>query len=415
MKTSLTNDHLDCAAGLSLRFLGWLNIMFLIVFYLALLFATAGAQAREAETCTGTDLIAKMAVDAPETLQRIRSDAASIANGEALLWRVEKDGAAPSYLFGTMHMSDPRIVALPAAAQEAFEASSTLVIETTEILDQSKMMAAMLAKPDLMMFTDNTTLFSLLSAEDRAEVEAALTRRGIPPASVAKMKPWMIASMIALPACELSRKAAGVPVLDIELAKQAEAAGKTLAGLETIADQLSAMASLPMDYHMRGLVETLKLGERMDDIIETMIVLYLQGEPGMFWPFFKEVLPSGEDGEAGFSMFEETMVTARNHTMAREAAPYFDKGAAFVAVGALHLPGEEGVVELLRKAGYRLEAVAGIEQPIVGGDADEHGCRASAGYIWCEKTGQCERPWELAQSQGFENTREAFTAFCEAN
>lgn len=48
----------------------------------------------------------------------------------------------------------------------------------------------------------------------------------------------------------------------------------------------------------------------------------------------------------------------------------------------------------------------------VGGDRDAHGCIASAGYRWCEKTQKCERPWELAKKQGFENTPEAFDAFC---
>lgn len=404
----------DHTASLSLKLLGWLNILFLIVFYLALLFATASAQAQVTPACKGSDLLAQMGQDDPAALDAIKAQAAEVANGHALLWRIEKDGVTPSFLFGTMHMSDPRVVALPAAAQVAFDGSSTLVIETTEILDQSKMMAAMLANPEMMMFTDETTLFSLLSAEDRAAVEQALSDRGIPPASVAKMKPWMIASMVALPACELARKTAGVPVLDVELAKQAEAAGKTLAGLETISDQLGAMASLPMDYHLRGLVETLKLGDKIEDVIETMIVLYTQGEPGMFWPFFKAVLPAGDDGDTGFAMFEETMVTARNHTMAERAAPFLDEGGVFLAVGALHLPGEEGVVALLEKAGYRVEAVSGAtgEPPLVGGDVDAHGCKASAGYVWCEKTNRCERPWELAQSEGFENTQEAFSAFC---
>lgn len=50
---------------------------------------------------------------------------------------------------------------------------------------------------------------------------------------------------------------------------------------------------------------------------------------------------------------------------------------------------------------------------VVGGDVDEHGCRGSAGYAWCEKTQQCERPWELASSEGFENSQDAFRAFCE--
>ena len=47
-----------------------------------------------------------------------------------------------------------------------------------------------------------------------------------------------------------------------------------------------------------------------------------------------------------------------------------------------------------------------------GSDEDAHGCKASAGYQWCEATQQCERPWELAEQEGFENTAEAFETFC---
>ncbi|MCG8392526.1 MAG: hypothetical protein MI745_05535 [Pseudomonadales bacterium] len=47
-----------------------------------------------------------------------------------------------------------------------------------------------------------------------------------------------------------------------------------------------------------------------------------------------------------------------------------------------------------------------------GADRDEHGCLPSAGYQWCEETGQCERPWELAEREDLEKTPEAFAAFC---
>jgi len=49
---------------------------------------------------------------------------------------------------------------------------------------------------------------------------------------------------------------------------------------------------------------------------------------------------------------------------------------------------------------------------VVGSDRDEHGCISSAGYRWCERTGQCERPWELAKKAGFENLPEEFVAHC---
>lgn len=341
------------AADLALKALAALNMLFLATFLATLAFAVS--QARAELACTGQNLLAALERDDPGKLADIRAEAAGVVHGKGLLWRIDKDGAAPSYIFGTMHMADPRVVALGAGAQAAFDAASTVVIETTEVLDPAKVMAAMLANPELTMFTDGTTLMSLVPEENRAGVEAALAARGIPPASVAKMKPWMIAAMVALPACEHARKAAGAPVLDAQLAKDGEAAGKAIGGLETIADQLGAMASLPLAFHIDGLIETLKLGDAIDDVIETMVVLYLTEETGMFWPFFRAALPAAGDAD-GFSAFEEAMVTARNRTMADRAAPFIDAGGAFIAVGALHLPGEEGVIELLRAKGYRIEA-----------------------------------------------------------
>ncbi|WP_079225303.1 hypothetical protein [Stenotrophomonas maltophilia] len=55
---------------------------------------------------------------------------------------------------------------------------------------------------------------------------------------------------------------------------------------------------------------------------------------------------------------------------------------------------------------------AAAAAPGVGGDRDAHGCIGSAGYQWCQRSGRCERPWELAQAQGLENTAEAIDAWC---
>ncbi|MGR5062031.1 serine protease [Photobacterium sp. DNB22_13_2] len=53
-------------------------------------------------------------------------------------------------------------------------------------------------------------------------------------------------------------------------------------------------------------------------------------------------------------------------------------------------------------------------EPMVGADEDEHGCKNSAGYSWCAKSEQCERPWELAEREGFDNTEEAFELYCSS-
>ncbi len=346
----------DRAASLSLKLIAAINALFLICFLVSMVLIAGKARA-DTPVCTGKDMLAALAKDDPAELDKITAEAATTLNGKGLLWRLEKPGQPPSYLFGTMHMTDPRVTTLPPAAQKAFDAAKTVVIETTEVLDQSKMMAAIAAEPELMMFTDGTTLTSLLSPEDAAAVEKALDARGIPAASVAKMKPWMLSAMVALPACELARKAGGAPVLDVKLAEQAKASGKSLEGLETVAEQLRAMASLPLDFHIRGLVETLKLGDRMDDVIETMIVLYEREDTGMFWPLFRAVLPSTGEDEAGYVAFEEAMITGRNRVMLAHAAPILAKGDAFIAVGALHLPGPQGLIEQFRSSGYTVSAV----------------------------------------------------------
>jgi uncharacterized protein YbaP (TraB family) len=72
---------------------------------------------------------------------------------------------------------------------------------------------------------------------------------------------------------------------------------------------------------------------------------------------FRAVLPSGEGDDAGYAAFEEAMITGRNRTMADKAAPLLDRGSAFMAVGALHLPGPTGLIELFRTAGYTVTAV----------------------------------------------------------
>ncbi|TGP21993.1 MULTISPECIES: TraB/GumN family protein [unclassified Mesorhizobium] len=345
----------DRAAFVSLRLLAALNMLFFLSFLIVLLLA--GRAHAEAAACAGSDLLASLAKTDPAAFKKVETEAAAVPNGKVLLWKLEKPGERPSFLFGTMHITDQRVTTLPAAAQQAYDGADTVIIETTDALDKAKMMAALAAEPGLMMFTDNTTLSSLLSPEDVAVLNKGLDARGIPPLTVAKMKPWILSAMVALPACEVARQAAGAPVLDVKLAAEAKASGKDVEGLETAADQLRAMASLPLAYHMKGLVETLKLGDRVNDVNETMIILYQRGEVGMFWPLFRAVLPDAADDQAGYAAFEQTMITSRNKVMVAHAMPMLAKGNAFMAVGALHLPGPDGLVEDFRKAGYTVTAV----------------------------------------------------------
>ena len=333
------------------------SLMVALFFSVALLMAKP---AQAAEACGGTNLLA--AITDQKLLTKINDEAAAIPNGEGLLWRISKQGLPDSYLFGTMHVTDPRVLNLPANAQAAFDGATSLVIETTDVLDPAKASAAMLKRPELMMFVDGSNLEQLIPADDLPMVKDELSKRGMPLGAVKMMKPWMLAAMLATPACEASRKSQGVEILDINLATRAKNAGKPVEGLETMEEQIGAMASLPMKDHIKSFVETLRMADTTDDVFETMIALYSEGNTARIMPALSVALeaeskPESADDLATQAAFEEKMITGRNTTMASRLPEHLAKGGAFVAIGALHLAGELGVIEQLRKGGYTLSAV----------------------------------------------------------
>jgi uncharacterized protein len=352
------HDRLDhysdrLIAGVSL----FTGMMIALFFGFALLMAKP---AYANDSCGGVNLVAQ--ITDQKILAKIDEEAAAKPNGNGLLWRIRQDNLPDSYLFGTMHVTDTRVLTLPANAQAAFEKSTSLVIETTDVLDPAKASAAILKRPDLMSFTDGTTLEQLIPAEDLEMVKGELSKRGMPLGAVKMFKPWMLAAMLATPACEAMRKSEGIEILDISLATRAEIAEKPVLGLETMEEQISAMASLPMKDHINGLVETLRMADLSDDVFETMIALYAEGNTARIMPALGAAMEAKtgknelDDLEAQ-AAFEEKMITNRNTVMATRLPEKLQKGGAFVAIGALHLAGELGVVQQLKNAGYVVEVV----------------------------------------------------------
>lgn len=332
---------LHTLAALSLVFvLGWIS----------------PARAEEDVRCGGRNIIDQLRKEDPKGFSEVETETRTLANGQSIFWKIEKPGIQPSYLFGTIHLSDPRVVKLPETAAADFKTASAVIVESDEIADKNAASAKLLARPDLSMFTDGKTIYDFLNADQKAMLEKQLLERGIPLAAVAKMKPWVLSTFIALPTCELSRKAAGIDFLDEKLTKDAIAEGKKVVGLETLTEQLEAMASVSMKTHVSGLIGVLKDPQRTKDMMETMIELYVSGQPAMIGPLSEYVGKLDADS-ADITEFETKMITVRNHHMADRAEATLDKGNAFMAVGALHLPGPEGLVALLRQKGFTLTPV----------------------------------------------------------
>ena len=359
--TTATLDETRAESGAA-RLTAWLlavaaSIPALLAFALIAAFAFAGQADAQDASCGGRNILGELKDSDPAAYKRVLDEGVAIPNGKGIFWKVEKAGLSPSWLMGTMHLTDARVLNMPDAARAAWPDARTVIVESDEILDEKKAMVGLLSRPELTMLTDGATISGLLSASDTQKLEAGLKARGLSLPLVARMQPWMIASFVSLPACELARKARGAAFLDQKIAGDAKAEGKTLVGLETMEEQLSAMAGLPVKFHLDALIETLALGSRMDDAVETMIELYLAGDVGLTMPMLKTLTPPGADPDKGYAAFEQRIIIDRNKVMATRAAPHFTKGHVFMAVGALHLPGDEGLVSLLRQQGYTVTRV----------------------------------------------------------
>jgi hypothetical protein len=88
--------------------------------------------------------------------------------------------------------------------------------------------------------------------------------------------------------------------------------------------------------------------------------------------------------------------------------------APLLLIAALAACADRGTKNTPASAGPEAAPAAPTEPRMVGGDRDEHGCIASAGYLWCGREKRCVRPWELAKEAGFPDTADGFAAHCAA-
>ncbi len=327
----------------------------------SLLSHQAANAADKAIVCTGKNLLPEIEKEAPEIATNLKAEANSIPFGKGLTWKIEKAGFPPSYLFGTMHLSDPRMLELKPGAKAAFQGSQSLALEITEIIDPKAMAAKAFGILKYTMYSGAENLDTKLKPEEAKAVQKLVQKKlGLPWNVASKMKPWALMGSLALPACELARKRAQKPFLDMKLGLEAKASGKELVALETLEGQMKAMASLPEEFALNGLLQSVKLGSRMDDLFETMIQLYIKEDTATVWALMRRV---GENGfvkavdNADYAEFQQVMVDARNESMVDASIPLLDKGNAFIAVGALHLPGENGIANILVQKGYKVTRV----------------------------------------------------------
>lgn len=271
--------------------------------------------------------------------------AALPAFADSYLWEVSSL-TNRVYLFGTVHAGRPEWYPLPVAVENAYADSAVLVVEAdiTNVDAMRKSTEAMTYKPP-------DSLKNHVSADDYARFRKLLPRYTLGEAQVAQLKPFMAVSLLVF--AEWGRLGFRPEYgVDSYFIKKAKGELKRIVEIEGVDEQIRLMDSLT-DVETRQLFEGTLIALESgltNEQITGMVGAWQFGDPNLML----EIARRYNDQVPGAKEFEEKFIWSRHPEMLAKIEDYLNhsKERHFVAVGALHLSGPRGLVELLRKCGY---------------------------------------------------------------
>lgn len=303
--------------------------------------------------CAGRNLITALPSAQRATLQAA-AEAAPFATGN--LWYATR-GAAHITLVGTFHLDDPRHASTLTALDPDLIAARTLLVEAGP--EEEAALLADLAAHPARLINPGPTLPDSLAPQHWATLSDALTARGIPPVFAAKLQPWYVATLLAVPACQFA-SAATAQGLDKRLIAAAQAKGIPVKGLEPFDTVFTLFDSFTPADQTEMLLETLATaGPLENDMAVTLADSYFAGQSRLFWEFSKAQmldLPGADPIKVThqFALVEDALMTRRNTAWLPVIEAEAAKGPIVVAFGALHLAGDSGVLNLLAQNGWAI-------------------------------------------------------------
>ncbi|RDI05583.1 TraB/GumN family protein [Flavobacterium sp. AG291] len=259
----------------------------------------------------------------------------------SLLWKISGNGLSqPSYLFGTVHITCD--ATLSTKVNTALDATKQLYLELD--MDDPNMMKEMMGG---MAMKDGATMTSLLSTEDYKLVEDFIkSKTGMPLKMLDSYKPFLVSAML-MPAM-LDCKAQSIEQSLIDASKKQN---EEIFGLETVQEQLDVFDAIPYKEQMEDLLASAK-DDMANDRAEynKMMELYNAQKLNELMAFMK----SSKNKTASH---DDVLLINRNKNWIPRIEKIAKEKPTLFGVGAGHLGGENGVIMLLRKKGYKVEAV----------------------------------------------------------
>lgn len=269
-----------------------------------------------------------------------------VAVAEPTLWKVQ-DKDSTLYLFGTIHVLKPDAHWRDAQLDAAFQSAAEIWFE----VDLNKAAdPASLAPYQALLIDPARPLSVRLSKEEYARFSKAAAELGLPVQQLDILRPWVAAQQLTL----TSLTKAGLNAQSgVDQTLTREVGSRPLKPLETLEQQLRFFADLPEDVEKALLLDTLDEIAKGPGQFDRLQNAWLAGDLRTLQKEFVDEL------QAKFPALYEVLLKRRNQLWAAALdAELKGAGSDFVAVGAAHLVGPDGLPELLRQRGYRVKTVA---------------------------------------------------------
>ena len=269
--------------------------------------------------------------------------AAADSPTRGLLFEVSGCETAPSYLFGTIHSEDPRVIHLPAPVQAQFDQAQGFVTEAVPDPESVRTATA------LMHLTDGRTLKQVLPSPLYDQAVVVMATLGMPEATIQTLKPWALVTLLSSPPSTTGE------FLDVRLYRAALAQGKPVVGLETLDEQVALFDTLSETDQIALLNQTLAIHGELSGVFQRLVAAYVHRDLSTLSELNDIYQRWGAPDLA--ERFHRVAIDERNARMAERMAPLLTRGNQFIAVGALHLPGPKGLLQRLMDRGCRVRAV----------------------------------------------------------
>ncbi len=263
------------------------------------------------------------------------------ARDRALFWTISDDSGQRGFLLGTIHSEDPRVLDY---SEEFLSMLSGSRVFAMELVPNLKTLARL---ADYMHLPAEASLEAMIGEARFGRLAGVLSAYGVPPAQIDRMKPWAAMMTISVPPPETGY------FMDFSLSLRASGGGLEVIGLETLEEQLAFLENMPLEQQIQLLDHAVAESGEVQEVHDLMVDTYLANDLEQLVRVTDEQLSTLDPATREFFLSEG--IDRRNQRMLESLLPRLSGGGVFVAVGALHLPGEQGLLHLLRGRGFVLK------------------------------------------------------------